>query len=236
MIIGNENIITWFKAQKRPNWRLKKSANSDVIAFSQTTEPSDDEGLQELKDTFEYIAPGQYFLECWKSSDRKSWVKDTVQIEGTAGKNFKSGIAGIYGPEDVQAQVQKGIEEYKRNEETEQMKKRLEELEAEQASLQNQILKRLTPYLDTIGALAVKYLSGNAPVIGNTEIEKKKVTKTPNNEIKMEDQELIQQASEALTKWYEADNDAVILMQKIAELAIKDPSSYETAKNLLMKM
>jgi hypothetical protein len=52
----------------------------------------------------------------------------------------------------------------------------------------------------------------------------------------MEDQELIQQASEALTKWYEADNDAVILMQKIAELAIKDPSSYETAKNLLMKM
>ncbi len=234
MIVGNDNIKTWFKAQKRPNWRLKKSSNSDVIANSQLDDPSIDEGLQELENTFNYVAPGQYFLECWEKGDRKNWTRSTVQIDGTAGKNYQSGIGGMYSPEDVQAQIQKGIEDYKRNEETEAMKRRLAELEAEKDSIQFQLLKRLTPYIDVIGKLTVDLLKGNpTPGIGST---KKKVVNEPENIKQMDDEKLLKQASEALNIWYEADPDAVELMVRIAKLATENPTMYQQAKNLLMGM
>lgn len=236
MIIGNENILTWFKAQNRPNWKLKKSANSDVIAFSQKQDPTIDEAIEELQATFNYIAPGQYLIECWEGSDKRGRAKSPVQIDGNPDKNYKSGgIAGIYGPEELEQKINEGIERYRRDQEFEETKKRLEELEKERESLQYKLLQRLEPYIPVLGQIITSSLTGGkAPNIGNTGTKKKMSDEPLNNEPMNKQKELIERANEALEKWFDIDPDAVELMEKIAALAQNDKDTYQMAKNMLM--
>ena len=239
MISGKEKIKEWFQANGRPNFKIKKTANTDAIVYSQSDNPTMPEGLQELEAAFSRLSQGQYFMECWKGGDKKNWAKTIIIIDGTADENPQGNVNGICGEQDIESLVKKGIEDYKRNEEYEDLKKEVAELRDEKDSLTNRLLKRLDEHAPIIGQLITGYMQ-SIPGIGDIN-KKKTVTQINNNEMANEDnnsidQETLKRASTALENWYAADPEAIEMMEQIAKMAVSNPTMYKQAKNLLKNM
>ena len=236
MINGKQNIKDWFESQKRPNWRIKKTPNGDIEYFGPTEAETTAEGLQELEKAFTFLSPGQYYIECWNTSDRKNWAKATIIIDGTSGTTTTGNtINGIYGADDIAGIEEKAVEKYKREVEYAEMKQRLADMEERQNSIGFNILKNIEPHAPIIGQIIGQFLKD---IPGLSGIDKKKVI-TVNESEPMENQdfkEVQERAAAAFSDWHEIDPKAVELMESIVKLAKNNNPMYEQAKTMLTSM
>lgn len=220
MIIGKENIKEFLEFNKRNHFKIKRSENTPGVFEYNKENASVEEAKQALEKVFLLLEPGNYFIEAWKDADKKNWLKDSVQIGLFPG--CTTGISGVvsgsrnYDQDDLENVKIIARNEVLRERELEEIKEELEELKGPYMSA----IGKIEPYIPhLINALLYNKPMPVANISGIVDEQKDTLT---------------ERAQKALDLWYEIDKDAIIILEKIVNMARNDKKTYMTAKNMLM--
>ncbi len=232
MIQGKEKVFEWLKLNQTPYWKLKDQRGTDLKAISPGVDDlSLDDSIEHLSKIFDTLGEGYYTLEAWKTKGQtKEWKRELVRIGDAAGQVAaigSLGAAAAISQTDIDERVNKAMEDYKRALKIEQLEARVKELEAinkelelEMDSFDKRIYNRVSPF---IGAL-YKGL-GIDPGLSQEAIS---------GQSEQTVEEIEKRLEAAFEKWEKHEKDTVTLLEKIAQLAETDTSTYNVARNMLM--
>ena len=232
MINSKEKVIEFLTINGSPFWYLRRSEKSDPIF---TSGDSDDITLEEsiarLNKCMDMLGVGTYFIEAWNSKGQtKMRQKDTFVIGSTDNNVLQNSfIAALPQPtQNIDEAIAVAMEKYKTQLDLEQkakeiaeLKKENKELRTELDSAQTRIMSRLSPHIGGI-------LEG----LG---FKASQQAQTPISGIKEQQADEAQRRLEAaFEKWAEKEPDCVLIVEKIAQMCINDPSTYAMAKGMLL--
>jgi hypothetical protein len=222
MITGKENIIRFIRFNSTPFWRIRRSEKTEPIADSGDDRLTIDESITRLEQFFNILGPGTYFIESWQTEgQKKMWCKDTIQLlPDNLKEAFVSGMnTGPSQQIDVSEAIARALTDYKTEVEIKNLREENARLQKENSDLQtgiesafSRIFSKVEPYLGTI--------------MGNKEIAS--IGAVPASD---PDQKRLEVAFEL---WQKNEPEVVRLVEKIAELANKDKSTYGMARNMLL--
>lgn len=232
MIVGSDNIITWFKGNDAPYWRILSGEKGGVIMQGDNENEilTVDDSLVKFQNALKLLSSGTYFVDNWKrGQNQNSRFKTRFGLNQSDVSPIDSMALNTAPVTDVQAEIAKAVEDFKNKLEIERLRVENAELTKEVNSSTFKVMNRLEPYLGTI----VEGLFPNAQGIGEQYNRQKD---TPQTEEEMQDldpQEKLQLET-ALGDWSESDPDLLTLISKISKLAKEDPDTYKMAKTMLM--
>lgn len=227
MLKGAANIIDWLRTNEAENFRIKSSEKGDtILQFRDNTAATVEDAITNLQKMLDLLEPGTYFLEAWgHTSTKLEWKKDRIIIPGSAGQVSGFNMPAIIGKEEIQEQITKGIRDYQMQRDIDELRKENQELKAKYDNVVFRILERAEPY---IGSLLKGLFPGQAMNLQPSTIS------GINDNQNMEDQNLTKRAEKAMENWFNLDQDAVILVEKISNLAQNNPVMYKQAKSILL--
>lgn len=228
MLKGTANILDWLRTNETENFRIKSSEKGDtILQFRDNESATNEDAIHTLQRMIEMLEPGSYYIETWgHNSNQKDWKKTRFILgSGSQISGLNIPMVPAIGKEEIQEQIAKGIRDYQLQRDNEELKRENQELKAKYDNVIFRILERAEPYVGTI-------LKGLFPGQG-LNLQPSAISGIKENQT-MEDQKLTQRAEKALEKWYDLDNDAVLLMEKIGHLAQSNPAMYKQAKSILM--
>lgn len=247
MIVGLENLIKTVQDCKIKNFEVRTNAtdsNSTQLRTNDTMTP--DEKINLLRSVMGNNY-GTFHLIGYESAEKtlKGRYDITFTIRqdqegGMAGQRAVSGI-GFTAPEGYlqKSEVEQMIKNVTLEYQISGLKEQMESLKKEKKELEtpiNEFMRNLAPIA---GAIAQNFMKGQAQPSAIGELSScgdtsSKEEEEANQQSQTEDQELNDMLNEALSRWHEVDSDCFVLIQKIADLAENDPSTYNMAKTMLM--
>jgi len=176
------------------------------------------------------LMAGRYFIEAWQTEgQKKEWNKTFFEVEGSGSESenkqmsqYFAGIGNIPN-ENIDDKIAKALTDYKKDQEIETLKAKVNLLENEKKDLQLEIdsaqariMKRLNPYLPELmeGLGFTKTQEGIAGA-GEIDIDSEALSKN-------------------LKDWYDVDDEMPDLVSKILNIAKNNKNTYQMAKNMLM--
>lgn len=225
MIISKENIFEWLRHNNAAYWKLKTANQTFSLGESSSAGDLTVEGsIADLGKLLDLTGPGQYFIEAWATEGQKKERKKTLfEISYSAGHPV-SGIGAINQSPviNVQDEVAKALNDYKKELKIEQLEAKVKELEAKNKELeadmdsaQNRIAERLYPVLGLLGGLT-----------GNGTIKQTGVSGI--------DDDAQKRFETALEKWAANEPEILNVVEKIADMSEKDTQSYTMARGILL--
>jgi len=219
MLLGKSEVIDWIAFNNTPFFNLRRTEKGPRILVK--NEPDNltiEESQEYLGRVLDMLDKGTYHIDAWGAGwQNNQWVKSSFRLGPVAGTE----AAGIGDMGDIEARV---MGKLKKEMEFERLKEENAELRQEIDSFNYRIGRRIEPYIPGIieGVFGVKLQSEPpAQVAGIEDQDPEK------------DQERLERAFE---KWFKIETEVspVVLVEKIVELAEKDPKMYAQAKKMLL--
>lgn len=227
MLKGLNNIQEFIRFNQTPKWIIRRSENSNPIFTQRDKELTIDESLHSLRQVWDFLEDGRYFIEASQGDDRKQWVKDIFEKnnsgqlpQNTIG-NINTGQSNI----DLDEVKRKAVDEYRKDQELKELKERVKELE----SPVNKVIGKLEPYIGTI-IEAIFTQKGTASVAGFSDSQ---ISKNKNSN--MPEQDLNERATKAIENWFAIDKQAVEIIERIPAYIKQNPDMYKMLKSQLLQ-
>ncbi len=225
MLLGKNEVIEWIGLNKTPFWSLQRTLNGEkIITKDEPDNFTVDESQEYLGRVLDMFEKGTYFIDAKKVKDANSKLhfKSSFRLGAVSGSTETAGIGDLG---DIESRV---MEKVKKEMEYERMKTENDELKREIDTINHQVSKRVAPYVPYMIEAAMEGIFG-------TKIKRAaaaQVAGIPPEDL--EDQQ--ERMEQAFKKWYESEKEVspVVLVEKIVEMAEKDPEKYRMAKKLLM--
>lgn len=247
MIKGRENLFAWMELNKAPYWTLylrgagEASDKKFMEADHSVENLSMHESTERLKKALAVMSPGIYSIVAKEGKDdkRAGVFRDT--FEYTQEYGYSSGAPMISGipKEDVAAQIEKALNDYKREQEIKELKARLEAAERQPAWISG-----MKPIAEAIAMkIYATYMSGGAPSVGVSGFPKgsprpqpqSQTTETETMEETQENSKRLQAALEQMDAVLEpAGHDILAVIEKLAAMAKNEPQKLVMYVNMLM--
>lgn len=220
MLLGKNEVIEWIGLNQTPFWSLRRNEKGDRIIVKDDPDNFTVEESQEyLGRVLDMFEKGIYHIWAHKKGDKAGqYLKTSFRLGAVSGSSDAAGIGDLG---DIESRV---MEKLKKEMEFERLKTENSELRAEIDSVNHNVSRRLEPYIPGIieGIFGLKIQSDQAAQIAGI----------PPEDIKDQQKRM----ETAFEKWFEVEKESspVILVEKIVELAEKDPEKYDMAKKLLI--
>ena len=229
MIIGSDKLIEWVKANSAPYWRIMGGEKGPVIIQSDMKEGlTVDDSIPRLDQALKMIGTGTYTVDNWQTGQNQNSRYKTRFVMNQNDNISAIGAIQNQSIPDVQSEITKALNDYKRELELERLKSENTELKSEVDGVTFRILKRIEPYMGGI-------IEGVFPDIKPAKaIAGTNTNNNSNTDTVQATQEEQNRLDNALENWSEQDSDLITLVEEIAKLAKTDPAKYKMAKSLLM--
>lgn len=222
MLNNTDSVIEWLRVSERPYWKIRRSEKGPVIF--ETGDPDNftiDDSIALIQQYLGMLSNGNYYINAYRKANQTGITWSSTPFFHNRGSsqgigNVNPGIGAL----SVEQEVARQISELELKRENEELKKLNQELEAEISGTQHSLIKRTEPY---IVPLLKYYFPG---VVPETESQISGI-----DQAKIEDAQ--ERLENAFARWYKYEKDPVVIVERIAELAEKDPATYNMAKNLL---
>lgn len=227
MIIGKSKVIDWIRYNKTPYWKIKRTESEPhMLTYSGDEENIPlEESVVRLNNAFNFMAPGNYFIESWETKGQtKNWKRDHFQIlpenqDYVGNASLQQMIAQQQPAVNVQEEIDKALAKYRTDVELQDLRRKCAELERENKELQSgiensmtKIYNRVEPYLGML--LNIK--DPAAVAVGSVTAGEAQA-----------------RLEKAFDLWQQTESDPVTMIEKIAHLSKTDPATYSMAKNFL---
>lgn len=250
MIVGLDKLIQIVQDNKIKNFEVRTSvSDSNSTQLRTNDQMAPDEKINLLRTVMENNY-GTFHLIGYETAEKtlKGRYDITFNIRQDQEGGMLSGqraISGMTGAPDgyiTQSEVAKMLENAELKFQVSGLKTEMESLRKEKKELEtpiNEFMRNLAPIA---GAIAQNFMKQNAVPSAIGELSSEVNTGADMNDSGVieenlssnEEEELNSMLNEALSRWHAVDSDCFVLIQKIANLAENDPSTYNMAKTMLM--
>jgi hypothetical protein len=227
MVKGKENIMQWMRLNNTPFWKLFNAAKTMRFSESPQEETLTIEGsINLLSERLELLGGGQFFIEAWETKGQTKERKQALfEIAGASGEISAIGALPAQSL-NVREEVQKALEDYKKDLKIETLEARCKELEglnkilqAQNDSAERRIVNKLLPFTDL-------FLNEKPGTMAKIAGEGGDQTKAGDAQLRLET---------AFDKWSDVEPECVEIVEKIAGMAVNDKDTYAMARSILLK-
>lgn len=247
MIANIENVIEWLRLNKLTYWvvQLKDTDNSRV--FESTDVSSFEDNIATFRRVMDVSSGSRFIIKAADSKDSKrgKFLEEFRNIpDGVPAVGSSPQLSGMYGTTDIDAIVNKRIEEYEQKQELARLRAERDEYKREaerRQSVGEQFMERSLPYIGTLGQFLLQKFIPASPApatVAMAGFEEQTQQQTQNN-TEMEEiiftDEQTDRIEAALQKLAKADKDCIAIIEKIAEMAASKDPMFAMAKGMLIK-
>jgi len=250
MLNNVEHVEKWIRDNKLIRWNVSHTEQGNSFVFMSDEDVPLETNLSNFRNMMDYVKSGKLFIVASKNEgkDTRNLFKECFSTLNTPLSSAIGNASSAFVPEGY---VSKS--ELENLLSKERMSFRLERLEDELKTKTERIKELETPTQDffrSLAPLAPPIIQGLAaqfipaaqiPVsIGRIDVDPQAVTESqleisaPETEFLSEEENTL--LNESLTAWSNADDDWLILLEKIAKLAAAKNPFYSQAKSLLLNM
>jgi len=229
MIQGKDKLILWFRSNNTPYWIIQKSESGPVIIKSEQKEGLElESSIRRLEESIDLMGPGTYHISAWSELKQATNTRFKTIFEHVAGSAAIGGMNG-FNSGNIQELVQKEVQRQKDQTELETLRKEKQEWEAEKNSILWDIARQSKPYISSL-------LAGIFGVIQPGQVRPASQLSGTEQAGDLNQDE--KRLATAFKKWADKDPEAdqILIIEKIADLAEKNPATYQTAKQMLMNL
>lgn len=240
MIVGAENIKAWFLKTRYPYFRIKEGGENGKPCVDFTPDEMPDatngDGLNELDKALNILGGGSYYVEAFPGKEKADATKRLyTKYEHQRNATNMAGIGAIQPAApiiDVQSEIQKALDDYKKQQHFEDLQKEIAELKQRERDYDTRwlnVFEKIVPHAQPLIAGITSMITGGTTpaAVGNT---------TNNNTSKEmpASQQDIQRLNNALSVWQDNEPDLIVLVEKIAKMSKDNRTMYDMARNMLM--
>lgn len=256
MIRGKENLIQWARFTDSIYWTVKGDKN--VIGARDSNAPADlDQSMSELETLLGFLDPGKYYFDGVKAVNEataKKHVAETFLIVGDDAKSNPQpqnnqgiyGFGGMYGPDQIEAMVERKATQMA---EKFKLESKIERLEEENKRLKGEsplsrsdqawatVIETVGPQLPAIIAgimnqnAATQQVSG----AGKKQPQKKQPQSKPvdpSHDVEIEEEEAAK-ITNAIAQLYQWDSDTPAILEKLALVSKNNPDKLRQVLPIL---
>jgi len=247
MIANVTNVIEWLRLNKLMYWVVQLKDTDNTRVFESDDKLSFEDNLSTFQRVMDVSSGSRFIIKASDGKDAKrgKFLEEFRNIpDGAPAVGSSPQLSGMYGTTDIDAIVNKRIEEYEQKQELARLKAERDEYKREaerRQSVGEQFMEKSLPYIGTLGQfLLQKFIpAATSPAtIAMAGFEQTQQVE-PQNNTEMEEiiftDEQTDRIEAALQKLAKADKDCIAIIEKIAEMASTKDPMFAMAKSMLIK-